>query len=57
MVNNKGNEDGAVPVPDESLNWVPFTYTGKISAYSRSLEGADQNVTAYNHSLLSRTMF
>ena len=51
MVNNKGNEDGAVPVPDESLNWVPFTYTGKISAYSRSLEGADQNVTAYNHSL------
>ena len=53
MVNSVKDEDGAEPVPDMSLNWVPFTYTGTISAYSRDSEGVSEvdNVQAYDHSL------
>ena len=50
---NKGNLEGTVPVPDASLHWVPFTYTGTINAYSRTSEGVstDQDVVPYDHSL------
>lgn len=30
---NEGNELSAVSVPDTTLHWVPFTYTGNITAY------------------------
>lgn len=30
---NEGNNLGAVSVPDTTLHWVPFTYTGNITAY------------------------
>ncbi len=50
---NTGNSDGAVPVPDTTLHWVPFTYAGTINAYSRTSEGVstDQDVDPYDHSL------
>lgn len=51
---NTGTEYyGAVSVPDTTLTWVPFTYTGTINAYSREEEGmsTEDNVTPYNHSL------
>ena len=50
---NTGNSYGAVAVPDTTLHWVPFTYTGTIYAYSRSERGVstDATVTPYEHSL------
>ena len=50
---NTGNSLGAVPVPDATLHWVPFTYVGTINAYSRNSEGMslDHDVKPYSHSL------
>jgi hypothetical protein len=40
-------------LPDTSLKWVPFTYAGTVSAYSRAAAGVstDSNVTASSRSL------
>ena len=52
---NSGNSDGAVPLPDTSLHYVPFTYAGTIEAYkltsaiATTEEYAQQN--KYPHSL------
>ena len=50
---NSGNSDGAAPLPDMSLHYVPFTYVGTINAYSRNSEGVstDDTVKPYAHSL------
>ncbi len=52
---NGGNAAGAVPVPDQSLHYVPFTYVGTIDAYSFSKEMKTTDESAvgnqYLHSL------
>ncbi len=45
-----------IPLPDESLQWVPFTYAGTVNAYSldESASGninASINATPYDHRL------
>ena len=52
---NSGNSDGAAPLPDTTLHYVPFTYAGTIEAYKLTSaietteEYAQQN--KYAHSL------
>ena len=41
-------------LPDDSLKWVPFTYVGEISAYSRQTAGVS---TAGTVTASSRTLF
>ena len=52
---NGGNAAGAVPVPDQSLHYVPFTYVGTIDAYSFSskMKTTDESAVGnqYLHSL------
>ena len=50
---NSGNSNGAASLPDTSLHYVPFTYAGTVSAYSRNSEGVstDDTVKPYAHSL------
>ena len=52
---NGGNSDGAVPVPDKTLHYVPFTYAGTIDAYrlSSDISTTDESALAnrYVHSL------
>ena len=40
-------------LPDSTLHYVPFTYAGTVSAYSRNSEGVstDDTVKPYDHSL------
>lgn len=41
-------------LPDSGLHWVPFTYTGKVNAYSRTSEGVSTNDTV---SVSDRSLF